>query len=235
MTMDREEIFRGLWQIRDRDLALTVSLLATRGIDVLKSPNEALTWCTERAETGDPKAQHVLAKLLWTGLAGTRDDQGAFRWCSRASDQGYLPATVMLAGFYSTGIGVRRDSAKSIDLLGAAAAAGSADAMSFLAVTYDSALGVERDVAKAIDLWRSAAQSGHAESQYHLGIKLTESASQDEASEGVRWLREAATQGLPSAHHALAHLYETGGAGLPADEVLAERHRAAAAALEREE
>jgi uncharacterized protein len=232
--MDPHETFRGLWRIRDHDLVLLVALLAERGIDVIRSPTEALAWCTKGAENGDSRSQHALAKLLWTGLAGPRNDGAAFEWSLRASEQGYLPAIVMLSGFYSSGIGVARDDVRAIELLRTAAERGSARAMSLLATSYDHGLGVERDHVKALALWRSAAELGDAEAQCQLGRELTECKDLTTAAEGIRWLRAAADQGHYSAHFELAHLYETGGAGLQQDKQLAEHHRSTAAALEGE-
>lgn len=227
---DPQEIFRGLWQLRDRDLGLLASILAAQGIDVQKSPEEALGWCRRHAESGDAKAQHALAKLLWIGLAG-RNDGEAFEWCKKASAQGYLPATVMLSGFYSTGIGVDVDHAKAIALLQSAVEAGSPEAMVLLAASYEHEIGVEKNHAKALQLWCSAARLGNADAQCSLGRELIESKNPEEIAEGVRWLRSAADQGNGSAHYELADLYETGKGGLPEDRRQAEKHRAAAAEL----
>jgi uncharacterized protein len=229
--VDAQEIFRGLWRLRDRHLALVASLLASQGIDVERSPDEALRWCAEHAEAGDPRAQHALAKLLWIGLGGPRDDPSAAQWCARASAQGYLPATVMLAGFYSTGIGLPVDDGRSIELLETAVNAGSPEAMSLLGVSYEHGLGVEKDHSKALALWRSAAHLGNVDAQCSLGSELIQSAAPGEVAEGVRWLRAAAEQGNYSAHYALADLYETGKGGLPQDKREAEKHRTTAAEL----
>jgi TPR repeat protein len=229
-TIDPQEVFRGLWQLRDRDLGLLASLLAAQGIDVQKSPAESLRWCRRHAESGEANAQHALAKLLWIGLAG-RNDREAFEWCTKASAQGYLPATVMLSGFYSTGIGVDVDHAKAIALLGSAVESGSPEAMVLLAASYEHEIGVKKDHAKAVHLWRSAARLGNADAQCSLGRELIESQNPDEVAEGVRWLRSAADQGNGSAHYELANLYETGRGGLPEDKQQAERHRARAAEL----
>ena len=229
------EIFHGLWRLRDRELALVASLLASQGIDVEKSPAEALRWCAERAEAGDPKAQHALAKLLWIGLPGPRDDRAAFDWCAKSNAQGYVPATVMLSGFYSTGIGVEVNNTRSIELLEVAVKEGSPEAMNLLGATYDHGLGVERDRSKALELWRSAAQLGNADAQCSLGSELIKSADRSEVSEGVRWLRAAADQGNYSAHSVLADLYENGKAGLTEDKRLAAKYRETAAKLWGEE
>jgi hypothetical protein len=229
--VNQQEIFRGLWKLRDRDLALVASLLAAQCIDMERSPSEAVRWCAKHAEAGDPKAQHALAKLLWIGLAGSRDDRAAFEWCSKASAQGYLPATVMLAGLYSTGIGVDVDNTRSIELLESAIRTGSPEAMALLAVSYDQGIGVEKNPAKARDLWRSAAKLGNADAQCSLGQELVESTNADDVAEGVRLLQAAAGQGNYSAHYALADLYENGRGGLPQDRRQAERHRATAADL----
>lgn len=230
--MDRQEIFNSLWRLRDRDLALLVSFLAVRRIDLMESPDEALRTCRRASEAGDPQAQHALAKLLWTGLANSRDDHAAFQWCSRASDQGYLPAKVMLAGFYMSGIGIRQDSEQSKTLLEEAAAAGSADATDLLGTMYAEGLGVERDLGRAIELWRRASLTGHTGAQTRLGNELIGSSMSNEVDEGVEWLRKAANGGSYSAHYTLGNLYEIGGGGLPKDPELAARHRSAAAALE---
>jgi len=228
--VDPQEIFRGLWRLRDRDLGLLASILAAQGIDVQKSPQEALRWCRKNAESGDAKAQHALAKLLWIGLAG-RNDREAFEWCKKSSSQGYLPATAMLSGFYSTGIGVDVDHAKAIALLESAVESGSSEAMVLLAASYEHEIGVEKNHAKALHLWRSAAQLGNADAQCSLGRELIESKNPDEVAEGIRWLRSAADQGNGSAHYELARLYETGTGGLPEDRRQAEKHRARAAEL----
>lgn len=229
--MNPREIFHGLWRLRDRDLGLVVSLLASHTIDVEKAPEKAINWCMEHAKAGEPQAQHALAKLLWIGLGGERDDRAAFEWCTKASEQGYVPATVMLSGFYSTGIGIAVDYIRSIALLETASARGSPEAMSLLGASYEFGLGVEKDHSRAIELWRSAAELNNADAQYNLGAELTNSAEPNEMSEGVRWLRAAAEQGHYSAHYALADLYDNGKAGLPKSERLAREHRAQGAKL----
>jgi TPR repeat protein len=229
--VESQEIFSGLWKLRDHDLALVGSLVASHGIDVETSTGEAFSWCKKNAEAGDPRAQHALAKLLWIGLGAKRDDGEAFRWCSQSSEQGYLPATVMLSGFYSTGIGVEVDNARAIHLLESAVKTGSPEAMNLLGTSYYHGLGVERDRSKAVRLWRSAAQLGNADAQCSLGDELIKSSDHGEVSEGVQWLRRAADQGNYSAHSALADLYENGNAGLPQDKRLAAKHREAAAEL----
>lgn len=229
--MEPQEIFSGLWKLRDCDLLLVVSLLASQGIDVEKSPDKAFRWCMKRAQAGDAAGQFALAKLLWIGLGAKRDHRAAFEWSAKSSAQGYVPATVMLSGFYSTGIGVEVDNARAIELLEIATKAGSPEAMKLLGATYFHGLGVPKDRSKAVDLWRSAAQLGNADAQCSLGDELVKSADRVEISEGVRWLHAAADQGNYSAHFTLADLYENGKGGLPEDKRLAAKHREASAKL----
>jgi uncharacterized protein len=229
--MKAEEIFHGLWRLRDRDLVLVVALLASHGIDVEKSPDAAREWCFSRAEAGDAQAQHALAKLLWIGLGGPRNDRAAADWCARASAQGYLPAMVMLSGFYSTGIDVEASHARAIELLESAASAGSPEAMNLLAVSYEHGLGVQKDHRRALALWRSSAELGNVDAQQSLGSTLIESRDASDVSEGVRWLRSAADGQHYAAHYALADLYEVGKSGVPKNEKLASHHRAVAAKL----
>lgn len=229
--VDSGEKFRGLWRLQDRDLGLVVAYCASQGVDVERSPGRALALCRTQAEAGDPKAQHALAKLLWIGGAGGRDETAAAEWCARSSEQGYLPATIMLAGFYSTGIGVAVDYRRSIELLNAAAGEQSAEAMSLLGASYEYGLGVTKDHAKAIELWRSAAILGNADAQYHLGAALIESDEPGAVADGIAWLRSAANGGHYAAHYALADAYETGTGGLPIDAALATYHREMAGRL----
>jgi TPR repeat protein len=56
----------------------------------------------------------------------------------------------------------------------------------------------------------------------------------DEMAEGVKWLNASANRGFPPAHHALAYLYEVGGAGLQRNLESSRRHRALANSLEQE-
>lgn len=233
--MDAGEIFRGLWKLRDRDLAILASLLVSHGIDIENSPEDAYEWCARHADAGEPEAQHALAKLLWIGLGCVRNDHEAARWCERASNQGYLPAMVMLSGFYSTGIGVKADNHTAIQLLKTAVNGGSPDAMCVLATTYEHGIGVEPNHSKALVLWESAAVLGHAEAQFFFGKALIDTGVSGTIGTGVRWLNASAQQGFSSAHYLLAHLYRTGARGLKKDEEKATKHLKAAMDLEEKE
>jgi TPR repeat protein len=96
---------------------------------------------TEKAETGDAKAQVALARLYDSGRVGQdgkvqHDYAGAAYWYQQASDHGNARAAYELALLYREGLGVAADAAKSFQLLQKAAEANYVPAMPMLSNAY---------------------------------------------------------------------------------------------------
>jgi TPR repeat protein len=233
MYMDRQQIILGLSEIRDPEMLFARQYLADAGIDLIASAEQARAYLQRKSTEGHPEAQLSLAKLLAIGLIGDMDRDEALHWCRRAADSGYGPAFVFLATFYSEGWGgLERDPERAIALLHKGAEADYPHAMALLALAYMEGVQVSKDRERGKKLLIQAAEHGEVSSQYLLGMELIRSENLAENTEGVRWLISAATENLPSAHRALANLYDEGAAGLPKDATRSASHRKRAEELE---
>ena len=105
--------------------------------------------------------------------------------------------------------------------------------MALLATAYSEGVRVSKDSKTGRMFLIEAAEHGDISSQYLLGIALLDAADVNDKREGLRWVRAAADQDLPSAHRLLANLYEEGAAGIVLDKSQARFHRRRADELDR--
>ena len=209
--MNRKDIEQGLRSIGDPDLELVYDFLNEHQLDLDKNYEIVLNKCLASARTGSVEAQHLVAKLLWTGLAGNVDRDAAFHWAKKSAELNYLPAIVMLAGIYEVGTTeIKADQKKSIELLKYAADMGSSRAMVLLGVAHMEGLGVRKDRNLGMMFFSKAANLGDLDGQYEFGKELLNSNVEKKQYEGLKWLINSAEGGSIEASRMLAYLYRNG-------------------------
>lgn len=83
-----------------------------------------LHYFLERANQGDPRAQHSSALLLWSGFCGEQDAVKSAKWHAAAASQGHLESMAVLGGCLRKGVGVKRKVALGLDLISYCASVG---------------------------------------------------------------------------------------------------------------
>ena len=92
------------------------------------------------AETGDPRAQTILALMHRFGEGTTEDLNQAFNWYSRAATAGYPPAQYHLANLYADGSGTTVDIDQALNWFKQSAAGGFERANARLATLTNSSV-----------------------------------------------------------------------------------------------
>jgi TPR repeat protein len=228
------EIHKGLLAVQNREYRFVLDYCQEMGFSMPSQGPIAYRRCEERANAGDAAAQFCVAKLLSSGLFVKRDKVKAREWCEKAASQNLPQAITMLGGFYESGWGGLAASAtKAIELFRLAADLNEPGALRALAGMNLDGRGMPKDRETGIALLRKAATAGDELAQCELGLLLLrDSESPQLEAEGLRWLREAASRGLPTAHRQLGYHYRTGSHGLPVDPALSRKHLEEASRLE---
>lgn len=113
------------------------------------------------AESGDAKAQHLVARLYANGQGVTRDRTEALKWYRKAAEQGDAEAQFDLSVIYDDGLGIPRDFTEAVKWYRRAADQGQALAMSNLGVMYQLGQGIARDPVQALK-WFMLSASHHS-------------------------------------------------------------------------
>lgn len=163
----------------------------------------------DRAKTGSPEAQTLLALAYHAGVLLKKDDVEAARLLHQAADHGYPGAEESLGIFAETGIGIERPApAEALTWYKKAAQQGSIDAATDIALLYANGKGVPRDPEQAVQWFRRAAEGGDASAQYNLALMYMRGEGvQRDYKEAVRWLNAAADQNLVPPILTLAEIY----------------------------
>jgi hypothetical protein len=112
------------------------------------------------AESGDPRAQHALARLYEKGRGVDRDFKTAADWFLKAAEQGHADSEYRLAVGHVYGFGVKRDETAALSWLRKAANHGHKRAQKMLARAYENGrLGLVADPEQA-KYWYDKANSG---------------------------------------------------------------------------
>lgn len=112
------------------------------------------------AESGDPRAQHAIARLYEKGKGVDRDFKAAADWFRKAAEQGHADSEYRLAVGHVYGLGVKRDETAALSWLRKAANHGHKRAQKMLARAYqDGRLGLVADPEQA-KYWYDKANSG---------------------------------------------------------------------------
>jgi TPR repeat protein len=228
------EIHKGLLAVQDPEYRVVLDYCKEMGFNMPVQGPIAYRRSEDRANAGDATAQFCVAKLLSSGLFVKQDKIKAREWCEKAAEQKLPQAITMLGGFYESGWGgLDASVATAIELFKSAAELGEPGALRALAGMNLDGRGMPKDRDAGIALLRKAAMAGDELAQCELGLLLLRAKeSSDLEAEGLRWLREAASKGLPTAHRQLGYHYRTGSHGLPMDHALSRKHLDEAAKLE---
>lgn len=123
-----------------------------------------------RAEQGDARAQHAVARMLASGDGVKKDMRAAVKWHLNAADQAYGPSQYDLGMLYYSGAGVRQNYATAAKWFRLAATFNNhAESQYQLGEMHFNGRGVEHDYAQAITYYTQAAGQGHPAAQYILG------------------------------------------------------------------
>lgn len=78
---------------------------------------------------------------------------------------------------------------------------------------------------KAVKYYKSAALIGYVPAEYNLGICYCWGiGTRQDIPEGMRWLKQAASNGSQSAQRTLGNIYREGLLGVPVDTILANKY-----------
>jgi TPR repeat protein len=151
------------------------------------------------ADSGDARAQTVLALAYLRGDGVPASQQAAQRWSSAAAAQGQPVAQYLLGS-----IDLESSQGEAARWLSAAAGQGNVKAMHNLAIVYAQGLGVTPDAALAVQWFRRAAVLGYRDSQFDLAVLYERGAGVPQnGAEALKWYLIAAAGGdAPSASRA---------------------------------
>lgn len=182
----------------------------------------AATQLVPLAESGDVRAQVLLAQLLRNPANPQRSLEEAYRWFARAAEQNDAQAQFWLGTMHRLGESVPRDVEQAVKLWQKSAEAGHPPAQAALAQALISGDGIAKDGAEGVRLARLAAEAGNSLGQSVLAQAYLkgEGGLPRNVGEFLRWTRAAANQGNRTSMELLAVGYHTG-AGVPQDYVQA--------------
>jgi localization factor PodJL len=151
------------------------------------------------ADSGDARAQTLLALAYMRGDGVPASQQAAQRWSSAAAAQGQPVAQYLLGS-----IDLESGQGEAARWLSAAAGQGNIKAMHNLAIVYAQGLGVAEDPALAVEWFRRAAVLGYRDSQFDLAVLYERGAGVPQnGAEALKWYLIAAAGGdAPSASRA---------------------------------
>lgn len=100
------------------------------------------------------------------------------------------------------------------------------DGMNNLALCYSQGFGtLFQNRRKAVKYYKSAALIGYVPAEYNLGICYCWGiGTRQDIPEGMRWLKQAASNGSQSAQRTLGNIYREGLLGVPVDTILANKY-----------
>ncbi len=140
----------------------------------------ALRVWQERADEGDPEAQHIVGEIHEKGLGIDPDHAKAAHWYRLAADQGYSKSMMSLAYLYEQGLGVDQDLVAALNWYRRASGLKEDDLM-FAAVARERLAEQERALDQALEQARQeqAVLAGQVERL------RTELAAQSDAAAGA--------------------------------------------------
>ena len=217
----------------DPDATYVLGYIHARGLGTPADDATARRLFVAAAMDGQADAQFALGELAYRGQGVRRDRARAYAWYDLAAAKGHAKALYMLGVMHADGTHAPQDLTRAADLYRRAAAAGSLRAMHQLGSLYLEGRGVAQSYAEAARWFEAAAREGDAESQYNLALlhdseRLPGPSDLDAA---VRWMRQAAANGMPKAKIAMG-LFSLRGRGTEQSDAAARRWFAQAAADE---
>jgi TPR repeat protein len=207
--------------------ASTQTVLATQAhLEALTHSD--LSRLVSEAESGDRKAEYLLALLYQEDRLVPRDLAAARKWMLKSAEQGYVPAQAGMGGMLISGRndGVIPDYADADRWLRMAATQGDGDAQLWLGVGYERGWFGVTDYCEALKWLRKAAEQGQPTAQFSLGQMYEDGEGVPESdSLAASWYRKAADHspaylgGVWEAEVQLSYMYRDG--RLPEDNVQA--------------
>jgi len=166
------------------------------------------------AKQGSAVAQYDLGVKYDLGQGVPRNEKEAVRWYRKAAEQGHFEAPYKLGLAYETGIGVRKSSTQAFKWYRIAFEMGHAKAQHNLFSMYESnGFGVQTHQfpvgADEFEFHHFFAEQGDAFAQYWIGhIYQHGKLVPRDTAKALKWLRQAARQGLLEAQFYLSDLGE---------------------------
>jgi FOG: TPR repeat, SEL1 subfamily len=165
----------------------------------------------ERAyKMGSKVGAYQLGVVYEQGLGVPIDNQRAFNFYQEAAIGGINQAMNNLASMNARGAIKAKWS--PVEMYKKAAEAGSSTAEYNLGMLYLEGDQVQKNEKLAVEWLRKASQHGHMQAQNNLGVVLVTGGDgvPINATEGIRWLKKAATAGDDMAKQALSKIYREG-------------------------
>ncbi|HZK24968.1 MAG TPA: tetratricopeptide repeat protein [Oscillospiraceae bacterium] len=143
---------------------------------------EEVRLITDDANTGNPKAQHLLGRLYSNGqIKGEFQGEGIFQnlteaknWFEKAAIQGSSKSQTELGTMYLRGLGVKQNHKKGEDWLRKAALQGDELALLSLGNMYYFGKGVDKDYALAKSFYEEAInKSNSSDGLFFLAVMYT--------------------------------------------------------------
>ncbi|MFL7012875.1 tetratricopeptide repeat protein [Enterovibrio norvegicus] len=171
------------------------------------------------ANDENPLAQAAVAKFLWRGLIGPKDEDGAQYWATKALPQlnrlvavDHAEALYTLGWLTNNGVGVAKDEKKAISLYERAAWKGVAWAQTNLGTIYEAGENLPKDAVKAEYFYTLAANQGYVPAQYELALlyKYGDDGVLIDLAAAMNLFTLAANKGDADAQYHLGDMYRFG-------------------------
>ena len=124
----------------------------------------------EKANSGDPAAQHYIGYCYDMGQGVEQDDRQAYSWYLKAAINGSAEAQSNLAGMFVDGRGGMQDYASALRWYTKAAEQDLPWAQFNLGTLYDKGLGVPQNFKEAFKWYYRAADSGDPNAQFNVAM-----------------------------------------------------------------
>jgi uncharacterized protein len=160
----------------------------------------ALSIAQKAAETGDPQAHTLVARIHSEGLGVPEDKALAAQWYARAAELGDAEGAFGYAILLAEGQGVTKDRVAAGRMFEAAALKGHVLANYNLAMLFLKGDGKPENPFRAAKHLEYAAENGIVVAQYDLGTLYATGTGVDaNAVEAAKWIGRAAAAGYPEA------------------------------------
>jgi TPR repeat protein len=191
-------------------------------------------WLTEKAKSGNCRAQHALAVFYLIGAFEYVDKKSAYEWIKKSADQDYGPAVFLLAGMREEDQEeVSADKAESLRLLNKAIALSYGPAARFIGLQYLTGTTVAKNLDLARDYLLKGVALGDAESMFHLALILKADGELENQIQVMQLLERASDVNNASALRTLASMYSYGLNGCEIDKEKANIYNNRADVIER--
>lgn len=176
---------------------------------------ESLETVQKKANSGNGRAQYLLAECYRNGRGVKQDYSEALSWYEKAANKNIVEAQYQLGYFYEYGLcGVKEDKNKSFSWYSKAAEQGHAEAQSKVAHWYYD----KKDYSQSLAWYRKSAEQGNMNAQSYLGMhyKYGDGVSKD-YNKAISWYKKAAEQGDRFSQNCVGDIYKEGGYGVTKD------------------